>query len=252
MTPAELYRRLLDGDATHQDRADLRAALDTDVELTTLLEVDDPDEIELVIALLWADTGGYDSQSPIFDASRARDAVSEAFERRGGGGRVRFRPVFSALALAAAVVILVISTRTAPPPDEFQVRGGVAAVGVSVDFSVWGADGPGRPVLSGDGLARGTQLGVQWTNPDGLFTVLSLQLRTQEGTAPWGDPIAISAVGVDEEGPRAGPLALPGVGDVELCGRFTAGPPKGASGETATGQTPQRSVLRCTSVRVSP
>ena len=252
MTPAELYRRLLEGTATEQDRADLRAALDTEVELTTLLEVDDPDEIELVIGLLWADAGGYDSQSPVFDERRARDAVSEALESGGARDPVRFRPVFSALGLAAAVTLLVISTRTVTPPDEFQARGEHATVGVSLDFSVWGAEGPGRPILSGDVLSPGTRLGAQWTNPDGVFTVLSLQLRTGAGAAPWGEPIAISAVGLDEDGPHAGPFALPSVGDIELCGRFTVGPPIGSADEPATGQTPPRSVLRCTAVHVSP
>ena len=87
----------------------------------TFFASDSPDEIELVIGLLWADAGGYDSQSPVFDERRARDAVSEALESGGARGPVRFRPVFSALGLAAEVPAAGLAWKLAcPPPPTFR------------------------------------------------------------------------------------------------------------------------------------
>ena len=174
---------------------------------------------------------------PLFEDLRRR--IREVFDvhaRRQSAGLTWVQWSVAGAAAAALVVVVASSgPATSPAEPEIQARGAETRAGVALDLSRWIATGEGSPVLSGDVVPSGTPLAATWTNPSGAYRHLTLVARDASGT--WhnlSEAMAIGAVGVDEDGPRLGPIPteLP-AGRATICGLFSQAPPDQAKVEGA-------------------
>jgi hypothetical protein len=230
-TARALMRALLDGTIGREEGGLLAAAMARGDEgpMDALSELD-PDEARLLVRLLWVDRGGHDSASHPFDDARALLAADTGFDQLHAGRSdnvvaLPFRRAriigwaLAATAAAAAVAVMIQPRPQAPSPtdapvvdpvrEDLQARGAQAArLDVSIDLSEWSADAPGagRPLLTGDQVGPDTRVGVEWTNPDGAFTHLTLAREGADGGWQILERRAISRVAPDADGPVAGPF----------------------------------------------
>ncbi len=248
-----LYGQLLEGALDGEARATFAAHIGACCDLCdeALGDIDEA-ERDLVLSLLWADAGGHDAELPDFDASRALAAALAGMHRRQGDNVLSFtRPAVWLSVAAAAAAILLLMRPISDAPADLQARGAaVPVLGEAIDLIEWAGEGrAGRPVLTGDSIASGATLALEWTNPpraDGAWRHLSLVAGTG---GDWRvlDQRAIGVVAEDEQSPVAGPvrLDLP-PGEVEVCGVFSrTRPPAGALAE---GRSPGPRV--CTKLKV--
>lgn len=230
-TARALIRALLDGTIGREEGGLLAAAMERGDEgpMEALSELD-PDEARLLVRLLWVDRGGHDSASQPFDDARALLAANTGFEQLQAGRAdnvvaMPFRGAriigwaLAATAAAAAVAVMIQPRPDAPAPadapvvdpvrEDLQARGAeTARLDVSMDLSEWTAEAPGagRPLLAGDRVGADTRVGVEWTNPDGAFSHLTLAREGADGSWQILERRAISRVAPDADGPVAGPF----------------------------------------------